>query len=461
MWALFTTPLLAQMPGATDKTLADKPQTSVSPIAGEFLVAHIGLAKSLDPNYLAAIAAMEAAEKALDGAEAQLGPKVTLSMSIFKTERLEEVTSFSGQRSDIDRRFESRLNQLQARQPLYRKREFLGVEQAVAQVESARRTLKAAEQDLNLRVVLAWVEILTARANSAAFETSLRAAQDSLTEMGRRYKAGDATIQEVDQEQARVIQAQALIADAAAQQEIADQALRNIVGQSASVPRQLSLISFAPPTGRIDSQAELIELVDGQNQEIAAARFQEEASRLEREKARADHFPTLDAIATASQGRNDTLPSIKNEQRLGVQLSVPIYTYGAITAAVAQADANYRRAQAQTQSTILRVRTDALTAAGNLRAMNLRVEAADRLYQANLLSLKAQRIGLKAGVASRAEVARTMTDVLNSARQRVAVRKDQAIAWVRYVASISHFNEQLLETLQRGLYSKSKDFEDY
>jgi len=415
------------------------------------LTRHLEEARSADPGFLAARAAKDAADRALDGSRALLGPKVALSVNITRTERTEEATNFLGQRSEIDRRFGSRLNQLQARQPIFRKRELVGIEQAESQAEASRRSLASADQDLAMRLLLAWTDVLVARSNKITFQGAAQAAQESFAETDRRYKAGDTTIQEVDRDRARLSQAQALIEDAIAQEAIADQVLKTIAGPAATVPAFYSLLAFTPIRTPAYSRDELLRTIETKNQDIAAARYQEYAALLEREKARSDRYPTLDAIASASQGRNDTLPTIKNEQRIGLQLSVPIYTHGAIRAAVDQADANFRRAQAQTQATINKINSDTLAAYGNLAVIQSRISATDQLYQATLLSLRAQQAGFRAGISSRAEIAKTIAELFSVARQRIGIRRDQIAAWAKVQAAIGGFDTELLESLHNIL----------
>jgi outer membrane protein TolC len=409
-------------------------------------------ARVFDPTYRAAVAARDAAERALEGSRAQLGPKVSLSVNISRTERVEESTNILGQRSEIDRSFESRLNQIQARQPIFRKRELVSVEQAESQAEASRRVLVSAEQDLAMRLLMAWTDVLVARENKSTLQGAAQAAKESMAETDRRYKAGDATLQEVNQEQAKLAQAVALIEDAVAQESIANQALQNIVGRAAHVPKHHSLLAFSPVRMAQQPRDQFLRVVEDKNPDIAAAKYQEYVALLEREKARSDRYPTLDAVASASQGRNDTLPTIKNEQRAGIQLSVPLYTHGAISAAVEQADANYRKAQAQTQATTLKVSADALAAISNLSAIQARINALEQVHQATLLTLRAQQAGLKAGISSRAEIAKTTAELLGVARQRIGVKKEQVATWGKIQSITSGFDEELLELIQRAFF---------
>lgn len=421
---------------------------------------HYEKARNFDPNYIAALAAREAAEKATAGAQAALGPKVSLTMSTFKNDRVEESQNFLGQRVDTARHFSTQNAIVQARQPLYRKRDALGVDQAKAQEAGAGQVVLYAEQDLQSRLVGAWIDVLAARTLVATYADTLKASREYLLEAERRNKAGEFTLQDLEQAKAKAMQSEAFLEDARARLSVADQALMLIAGPESRVPAGVSMgFFFALPVAQ-KSDSEVLELIERSNFEIANARFQEEAAKLEREKARSDHLPTVDAVASATKGQNDSFNYIKDEQRYGVQLSVPLYTYGAIEASVAQADANYRKAKAQTVATGFRVRNEAISAFNNLLALQVRIQSADRMTEANAMTLKAQQMGVKAGVNSRGEVAQAMTDLLNAQRDRVMIRKDYATTWLKLQTAVGSLNFETLESLQsrlivNGVHGKS------
>lgn len=414
---------------------------------------HYDRARNVDPNFIAATAAREAAEKGTDVAQSALGPKVSLSMSAFRTDRIETSRNILGQSVDTARRFDTQNAVIQARQPVYRKREALGVDQAQAQQAAAEKILLFAEQDLQSRLVSAWIEVLAARTLVATYSDAYRASQEFLAEAERRRKAGESTVQDLEQARARLVQSEGLLEDARARLAVADQALTLIAGPESRVPGAMALGFFSVLPISIKSENEVIDLIERSNLEVASARFQEEAAKIEREKAQSDRMPTVDAFASATKGQNDSLNFIKDEQRVGLQLSVPIYTHGAIDAGVAQADANYRRQKAQTQATIFRVRNEAVTAFNNLGALQIRIRAADRIAEAATMLLKAQQLGVKAGVNSRGEVAQAMTDLLTAQRDRALIRKDYAIAWLKLQVAIGSLSFEQLELLQGKLVS--------
>lgn len=412
---------------------------------------HYEKARVFDPTYISALAAREAAEQATAAARAMLGPKVSLALSAFKNDRIEESRNFLGQSVDTARHFNTQNAVVQARQPLYRKRDALGVDQAQAQQSSAESTVLFAEQDLQTRLVNAWVEVLAARTLVSTYSDAYLATQEYLGELERRHKGGEATVQDLEQARAKVVQAEALLEDARARMAVADQALALIAGPDTKVPAGAVMGLFYALPVSLKSEVEVVDLVERSNYEIASARFLEEAAMFEREKARSDRLPTVDAIASATKGQNDSFNYIKDEQRYGVQLNVPLYTHGTIEATVAQAEANYRKFKAQTQATAFRVRNEAVAAFNNLRALEARIKAADRVAEAATMILKAQQMGLRAGVSSRGEVAQAMTDLLAAQRDRVTIRKDYAVAWLRLQAAVGSLNFDLLESLQTQL----------
>jgi protease secretion system outer membrane protein len=277
------------------------------------------------------------------------------------------------------------------------------------------------------------------------------ASQEYLAEIDRRRQGGEATIQDLEQARARVMQAEALIEDAKARLLIADQALTLIAGPDQKVPPGVTMAFFSSLPVAFKSETEVIDKVERSNYEIISAKFQEEAAKLERDKARSDRLPTADAFASVTKGQNDSLNFIKDEQRFGIQLSVPLYTHGAIDASIAQADASYRKFQAQAKATAFRARNEALSAFNNLRALELRLKASDRIAEAAGTVLKAQRLGLKAGVSSRGEIAQSMSEMLAAHRERVLVRREYAVTWLKLQASAGALDLSLLEALQASL----------
>jgi outer membrane protein TolC len=291
--------------------------------------------------------------------------------------------------------------------------------------------------------------VLSSRELVLVYTQAVSAAQEQAAEAERRRTAGETGIQDLEQARARLMQSQAMLVEAKATLDISNQEFRHIAGPKAFVPDGVSIADVKAIQKAVISESQLSDAIDKQNPEIRSARYQEDAARFERDKAKADYFPTLEAYVSASRGDNDTNTSIKDEQRIGLQLSMPLYTHGAISSAVAQADANFRRAQAQTQSAVLRIRLEAISAQSLVRVLETRMVSADRSAEAARLSLRAAQQGVKAGVSSRSEVAQALQDFLGAQRQRVTVRKDYMVAWLRLQKALAELEESKMPAYEQ------------
>lgn len=418
------------------------------PASAQVLVDQFRAARNYDAQYLAAYAARDAAEQGLNAASSAFGPKVTLSGSAFRTNRVEESTNFFGKTVDNNREFSSRLAQIQARQSVYRARDNRTQEQAIAQLQSAQSILQQTEQDLGVRLVGRWIEVIAAREMVELYSQSLSAAIESVAETERRFRSGETSIQDLDLAKARLIQTEAQLTDSKAQLEVAQLMLTDIVGPKAEVPAALRLNGIGSLRHERKQEAILIDEVDQKNFEIQAARYQEDAARLEREKASADRQPTVDVYVSASKGENDSVSSVKDENRIGLQFNMPLFTSGALEAAIAQAEANYRKAQAQTRATQIRIRGEALSLNGMLAALSVRVAAADRSVRAAALAMEAVQKGLRAGVNSRAEVAQANQELIAAKRQQIMIRKEYGSAWLKLQFALSSIEEPLLAQIE-------------
>jgi outer membrane protein TolC len=90
------------------------------------------------------------------------GIKVSASAGSFYADRTEENRSALGT-TESQRRFSSSIVALTARQPIYRKKDLIAIEQSAAAYKSAEAALKASEHTLFGRVFMSWIEVLTAR----------------------------------------------------------------------------------------------------------------------------------------------------------------------------------------------------------------------------------------------------------------------------------------------------------
>ncbi len=434
---LVALPVSAQVPPASE----DQTTQMTSLIAS-----HVSMARQRDGTYLAAVAAKEASWQAFQFSASALGLKVTAAANGFYSDRTEESRTMAGS-SQVNRHFNSSLASITARQPLYRKKESIGITQAATQFQSSEALAKSAEQALFGRVFMAWVEVLTARDLLQLSRFALEQAELIRQEMERRYRAGDVAIDQFGVEVSRQQQRQAEMLEATARVQLAEQALTDLVGPDAAVPPWFSLETAAPNPLPNVSAGQVVRLVDEQNAELIAARHGEEAARLERERLNADHLPTVDLYATVSKGENDTASYIRDESRIGIQVTLPLYTSGGIAAQVAQADAQYRRAQAQAQALAVRLKAQAVSAVSKVQTTLIKIDATRVHVEATALRAESMRRGFLAGSKTRGDFARAESEYLAARQRRAEEMLEYANAWATMVVTTAQIDPIFLGEL--------------
>ena len=160
-------------------------------------------------------------------------------------------------------------------------------------------------------------------------------------------------------------------------------------------------------------------------------RSQFEVAREEVVKARAGHYPTLDAVAQWSRSNSETVTNLQSRYTntsIGLQLNIPIYSGGAVNSLVRQALANQERAEQGLEGTRreLGVRVNkefrgVTESLPKIRALEQAVLSSDQLVLSSRRSLQAG--------------SRTVIDVLNAEQQRMVVMRD--LAQARYLYLIS------------------------
>ena len=423
--------------------------------AEEGLFQQLNQAKEIDPQYLAVRASREAALQGVDVARSAFGPKVTFSASAFRVDRIEQSRNFLGETVNNANSINSQNVQIQARQSIYRQRDWAARDQAMIQLEGAEALVDFAGQDLTARLIDSWIAVIAARDLVSLYQATLRAAGEIRSESESRFKAGEETVQDLELARARFEQAFAQLEDSKARLEIAEIGLRDLAGPKARVPDRFTLRGLTRLDQAQYTEQQLVAEIEQKNLEVISARFQEDAARLEVEKARSDRLPTVDAFAAVTKGQNDQIFNIRDENRIGLQLSVPIYTHGSLGATIAQADANYRKAQAQTRGALLRARTDGLSAHASLAPLMAKVMASDRAFAAGLSLQRATQLGVKAGVNTRADLARATQELVATQRQQIENRREYVSVWLKLQRSLSALTEPQMQTLLSGLASGS------
>jgi len=317
-------------------------------------------------------------------------------------------------------------------QNIYNAETIAQVDVAEAQVAKALADLEASRQDLILRVAERYFDILAAEDNVEFAIAERTSIARQLEQAQKRFEVGLIAITDVHEAQARhdSAVAQELLAENLL--ENAFQALQVIIAQApsknlAQLGDKLKLNIPAP-----SSSAKWVEMALQNNRSLISSLAALKAARHNREKAGGSDNPTVDFNASYSDTEfdDDSLGSYdQNQINLSIQLKMPLFTGGRISAEKEQAEAEYQSAR---NATLLQKRL----ASQQTRVAYLGLVSGISQVKALRQALSSSNTALEATEAGFEVGTRTSVDVLISLRETYGARRDYASARYDYLINI-------------------------
>ncbi|PAU88153.1 peptidase [Pseudomonas sp. WN033] len=396
-----------------------------SPVYALGLLDAYALALRNDPSFQAAIAERDAGLESLAIGRAGLLPRLSWS---YSNQRNDSQVTAGEQR--VDRDYRSYASVLSLQQPLFDYAAWANYRQGVARALLADERFRGRSQELAVRLFEAYSQALLADERIALARAQRRALVERLQLNQRLLRAGEGTRTDELETEARLALAEAELIQAKDDLDIGLRALEAIVGEPlAHSDLQPLLDDFPiqpPQPARFEAWRDLA--VTG-NAELAAQRRAVEVAAQGIEKQRAGHLPTLSLVASSRLTNSDSESSYNQRydtDSIGIQLSVPLFAGGGVSAATRQASAAHTQASfeldAQTAELLTRLRQQfnlCNSAAARVRAYRLAVNAAETLVQATRKSVAGgERVNL---------------DVLDAEQQLHGARRDLAEARHAYL----------------------------
>ena len=399
-----------------------------------------------DATTRAARAAVLAGDERIQQAKAQRYPNVSLSAGYQRNNLDRTQPNLLGQEVTVNDRYPSRNTTLTVRQPLYRKAIAVTIEQTQAQRDDVAAGLQKEMQNLAVRVAEAYVGILFAADQLAFIEAQKAATSTQLDAARKQFAGGSGTRTDIDEAQARLDMALAQELEANQMQEFAQRQLALLINAPVDVSdmRVLAverLDSWGPSSMSLD---DWLAHAEAHSPELRQLQARLESARLDVERASAGHLPTLDAVAqwSRSDSENVTSPSTRYLNRsIGVQLNVPLYAGGSVSAATREAVARETQAkellEAARRDLALRVTTEYR----NVTEGRLRVRALEQAERSADQLAQSSRKSMQAGV-------RTLVDVFNADQKKAQAQRDLARA--RYEMLVAYVRLQALAGSDEG-----------
>ena len=423
------------------------------PAAGEDLMDIYRDAQRNDPVLASARAAWLATQERAPQARAGLLPYVALSASANANDtwletRANPTTTASGNWQDYGAT-------ISATQPIYRYQNVLAFDQAKRQVEQADFTLASAQQDLIIRVAVAYFDVLLAEFNVELAVAQKAAVSEQLAQAKRNFEVGVATITDTNEAQANYDQIVAQEISARNDLDNRTTALRAIIGRAPRDLRRLGA-AFDPAPPQPDSLDAWLDRSLKENLAVRIAQYSYDIATLEVDRQRAGHYPTVDLVGTLrASGANGSSSSDytfnSRTAAIGVALNLPLYQGGFVDSKVREAVALQDAARDALDLARRNALYNAQVGYAGVNSSVASVRATTQAVQSAEVALQSNRLGQEVGV-------RTNLDVLNVQQALFTQRRNLAQAYFNYLintlrlkAAVGGLNEQDLEALNRRL----------
>jgi outer membrane protein, protease secretion system len=411
-------------------------------------------AKKQDATVRAARAAADAGRERLPQARAQLMPNISLSLTQNSNHLSSTTPNFLGREQTTNSDYGSGSQTLTIRQPLYRTYLSAQYRQAAAEVDNTNALLAQEEQGLPVRLSGAYFEALLTSEQLALVLAQRTAYTTQLDAARKTFAAGSGTRTDIDEAQSRLDMALAQEFEARENVDYTLRQLQLLVNEPVNrlAPLVVTQLDLSPP--QPNRLGDWIERAEQHSPQLQALRARLEASRLELDKARSGHYPTLDAIVQFSRSESENVTNIAsryNNAAIGLQLNMPIYGGGYVSSLVRQALAGIERAteelEAGRRDLGLRVHREfrgMTESIPKIRALEQAAKSADQLVISSRRSVQAG--------------SRTVLDVLNAEQQRTVVLRDLAqarflylMARIRLLSLVGAADDLAMQHMNRAL----------
>ena len=318
-------------------------------------------------------------------------------------------------------------------QPLFRWDRWETYQQSKLAQAIAEAQFAQVQQDLITRVAQAYFDVLSAQDNLGATQAQKVATTEQLASAKRNFEVGTQTITDTHEAQAAydlvVAQEFAAINDLANKRS----ALQTIIGEAptALAPMRTGVLLNAPEPAAVEPW---VSSAEEQNYGVVTAQFNVESAKRDIGRNRAGHYPTLDLIANTGHTYTTGGTGGVNNNAIGVQWTIPIFSGFAVTSKVRESIALENKARNDLETARRTASQGARQAFLGVNSGLAQVKALEAAEVSSKSALESNQLGYQVGV-------RINIDVLNAQKQLFSTQKDLSKA--RY------------DTIMNGLRLKS------
>lgn len=410
------------------------------------------LALENDPIFKAGLKEYEAGLQNDPIGRAAILPKLVASYNQAHNRAQQQGAAYSGGPQVMSGyQYTSNYSYLQLTQPLFSLEAMARRRQGAAQANMSRQKLIIHNQNLLIRAMEAYSDLLFAKDQ----EKFLNAERDALYQqwMGaqKMVRFGESSKIDVLEADASYRVSEVKVLEAGDGIQLAKRKLEALIGVNIkSIEDVAELNQKKITTIEIKQDVkDLIRIAQESNPELKSAEFGMEAARQEYLKNDAAHYPTINLVAATTTQESNTPVSIaqKTDQNyLGLQLSIPIFSGGEISGRSSQAYLNYEKAQLDYRILKNQIDIDIQRFFDTVNTSKRKIEALQIAMSSAIELEKSLQRSVKLGEKSNTELLFVRKGLLSVKKELALARYTQINAYLRlhqYLGDLSleHFQK--------------------
>jgi protease secretion system outer membrane protein len=382
-----------------------------------------------DPTYRSAFFDSEAGKEYKNLGLSALLPSITGTYQFNKNKADLTADTILGEQTSHPQ-YISRIQQIQLRQVLFSLDALARYKQGVAQAKFSEAQFSSQGQDLVVRLTAAYLEAALGAEQVRLAEAQRDAQREQMSSNDKMFQKGEGTRTDMLETQARLELSEAQVLEAKDTRQVNINVLEELIGEPVTALGELGdTFRMAP---MLESFDDWKGIALKNSPDLEAQRFSIEASRQEVNKNRAGHTPRVDFVSSYSKNTAETLNTYNQDstnRSVGVQINIPIYSGGAVSAATRQSVANFEKAKSdldlKTGKLLVELRKQYTTVVSSAA----KIAALDKALASAKLLITATEQSIKGGV-------RVNLDLLNAQQQFFTTQRDLTQARYTYLISL-------------------------
>lgn len=394
-----------------------------------------------DPTYRSASKENEAGQANRVIGRAQLMPRINYNYWTAANNLKQSGPAYTGgPNQTYNKAYPSDNQTAQLTQPIFDLGALARYRQGVAQGDFAEAKFAYQSQDLLVRTLQAYVDLLFAE-DQLNYQTAERNAYHEQMKVNQRmFEKGEGTRTDLLESTASFSLAEAKVIEAQDNQENAKRKLEAMMGEPIKSVKEVKKLSGHFKIQPISPKAfeDWKELALGSNPELTAMSHQIEIARQTYQQNKAAHYPTVSGFVSWNQQKSYTVVTVSQESlqsMVGVSVNVPIFSGGETVGKTTQSRASYEKSQADYDATRDRIITELKKQFDAVNSSLQRVEALTRAVSSSSELTRAMRKSIQGGV-------RINLDALLADKAFATAQRDLAQAKYSYLLSVLKLKQQ-------------------